>query len=473
MASTALADSTAEGGSSSKAAADQRAKWNVFLKSYGCQMNVYDSERMLDTLCADGYQVVSNPQDADLVVLNTCHIRERAGQKVYSELGKLRNLKNRRSNSGRPLKLAVTGCIAQAEGAEIIRRQPAVDVVIGPQSYHKISELLAQPTPRHGIVETEFPIESKFDYLPSPAGERLKSRGVSAYVTVQEGCDKFCTFCVVPYTRGGETSRPVISILDEIRNLAAAQVREVTLIGQNVNAYHGAGMSGGAASLADLLKAVADIPGIERLRYMTSHPRDMRDDLIALHADSPKIMPYLHLPVQSGSDRILDHMNRKHTAADYISIIEKVREQRPDIAVSSDFIVGFPGESEQDFRDTMALVEQVNFACAYSFKYSPRPGTPGGELDDDVTEDIKSRRLADLQALLDEQRRSFNQASIGRVVDVLFEKPGRQPGQLTGKTPYQQTLQVEAEPGLIGRICPVLLTEQRNNSICGTIVTSR
>lgn len=454
-------------GSGSNSSLETQPK--VFVKSYGCQMNVYDSTRILDTLNAKGYGEATDEQDADLVILNTCHIRERATHKVYSELGKLRILKQERAEKQRPLKLIVAGCIAQAEGAEIIRQQPAVDAVIGPQNYHKIGDLVDRPIPRRGIVDTEFPIESKFDHLPPPSRDRANQRGVSAFVTVQEGCDKFCTFCVVPYTRGAEVSRPVKSILEEVSDLVTAQVREITLIGQNVNAYHGDSNNGQSATLAKLLSEMADIPGVERLRYTTSHPRDMSDDLIEAHGNQPKLMPYLHLPVQSGSDKVLAEMNRKHTAAEYIDIVRRVRQQRPDIAMSSDFIVGFPGESEEDFRDTLRLVEQVKFASAYSFKYSPRPGTTGNELDDDVSQDIKSRRLSELQCLLDEQRRQFNQACVGKVLPVLFEKPGRHPGQIVGKTPYLQSVQVDGDMAKIGTSVPVLITEAGSNSFFGEL----
>lgn len=441
----------------------------VLIKSYGCQMNVYDSTRMMDALNSEGFRETDSEDDADLVILNTCHIREKAAHKVYSELGKLRKLKEARANEGRKLQLAVAGCVAQAEGEEIILRQPAVDLVIGPQSYHRIAGLVARPGSPNGTVETEFPVESKFDHLPAPDAARVRARGYSAFVTVQEGCDKFCTFCVVPYTRGAEVSRPVAGIVEEIRGLTSGQVREITLIGQNVNAYHGEDASGNNVSLARLIDLVAAIPGVERIRYTTSHPRDMDDDLIDAHKTNRKLMPYLHLPVQSGSDRILDRMNRKHTAADYAQIIEKVRQARPNIALSSDFIVGFPGETEEDFRATMDLVDQVGFGSAYSFKYSPRPGTPGAELEDDVPEDIKSRRLYELQDLLDRQRREFNDSCIGMVTEVLLEKPGRYAGQLVGKTPYLQTVQIEADQSLLGKVVPVLLTEAGSNSLFGKL----
>ncbi len=430
-------------------------------------MNAYDSDRMLDALAQKGFKQTGNQNDADLIILNTCHIRDRATQKVYSELGKLRILKNERVQSGHSLQIAVAGCIAQAEGKEIITRQPAVDMVVGPQSYHKIGEMIDQSAAATRLVETEFPIESKFDHLPLPAGHRLHARGASAFVTIQEGCDKFCTFCVVPYTRGAETSRPVASVVDEVRRLASGGIREVTLIGQNVNAYNGRTANNEKSTLAELLATVGKVPGIDRLRYTTSHPREMHDDLIQMHGTNKKLMPYLHLPVQSGSDRILEQMNRQHTAQDYIAIIGSVRAQRKDIAISSDFIVGFPGESEEDFQQTMNLVEEVQFASAYSFKYSSRPGTTGSEMEDDVPADVKSWRLRELQELLDRQRNAFNESCVGKTVDVLFEKPGRYPGQVTGKTPHLQTVQVEAGRDLIGNIVPVELIEAGPNSLFG------
>ena len=399
----------------------------VHIQSFGCQMNVYDAQRMADALAPDGYRETDAPEDADLVVLNTCHIRERASEKVFSELGKLRELKAERAAAGRGLTIAVAGCVAQAEGAEILRRQKAVDLVVGPQSYHRLPELLARAR-RRPVVDTEFPVETKFDHLPSPAPERIRARGLAAFVTVQEGCDKFCSFCVVPYTRGAETSRPVAGILAEIERLAAAGVRDVTLIGQNVNAYHGASDEGGACSFGRLVTKVAQVPGIARVRYTTSHPLDMDDDLIEAHGREPALMPFLHLPVQSGSDRVLAAMNRRHTAAEYLAIVDRVRRARPDIALSSDFIVGFPGESEADFDATLDLIREVTFASAYCFKYSARPGTPAAELAAQVDEDRKSERLARLQELLDGQRRAFNAATVGRTIAVLFERAGSPPG---------------------------------------------
>ncbi|MBN9064290.1 MAG: tRNA (N6-isopentenyl adenosine(37)-C2)-methylthiotransferase MiaB [Rhizobiales bacterium 65-9] len=440
----------------------------VFIKAYGCQMNVYDAARMADVMAPEGYGETAEMADADLVILNTCHIREKAAEKVYSELGRVRELKQARAAGGRPVEVVVAGCVAQAEGAEILRRAPAVDLVVGPQSYHRLPELVRRARAER-LVDTDFPVEDKFDHLPRPSPERTRARGVSAFVTVQEGCDKFCSFCVVPYTRGAEVSRPVAKIIADARALADAGVREVTLIGQNVNAYHGLDEQGRPAALADLFEAVARIDGIARIRYSTSHPRDMDDALIAAHRDLPALAPYLHLPVQSGSDRILAAMNRKHGADDYRRIVERARAARPDIALSSDFIVGFPGETDADFEDTMRLARDVNFASAFFFKYSPRPGTPAASLTDQVPEEAKTERLAALQALLDEQRFAFNEATIGKTADVLFERPGRHPGQIVGKTPWLQTVQVDAPASLIGEIMPVLITGRGTNSLFGAL----
>src|SRR5580658_3826566 len=362
----------------------------LFVKSFGCQMNVYDSRRMADTLAPQGYVETSAPDDADLIILNTCHIREKAAEKVYSELGRVRGLKEAAAAEGRRVVIAVAGCVAQAEGEEIIRRAPAVDLVFGPQSYHRLPQLLARAEREGKAVDTEFPLDDKFDHLAAPSAATIRARGVSAFVTVQEGCDKFCTFCVVPYTRGSEVSRPVHKIVSEVERLAQAGVREITLIGQNVNAYHGEDSNGQPQSLALLLDEVSAIDGIHRLRYTTSHPGDMNDDLIAAHGDLPKLMPQLHLPVQSGSDRILAAMNRRHTRADYVNVVERLRAARPDLALTSDFIVGFPGETEEDFADTLSLVDEIGFSGAFSFKYSPRPGTPGAEMNGQVDEDTKS-----------------------------------------------------------------------------------
>src|ERR1051326_1763822 len=441
----------------------------LFVKSFGCQMNVYDSQRIADTLAPRGYVETSGPEDADLVILNTCHIREKAAEKVYSEIGRVRRLKEAAAAEGRRLTIAVACCVAQAEGAEIIRRAPAVDLVFGPQSYHRLPELLARAERDGKAVDTEFPLDDKFDHLAPPSAQAVRGRGVSAFVTVQEGCDKFCTFCVVPYTRGAEVSRPVAKILAEIARLADAGVREVTLIGQNVNAYHGEGPDGRACSLAQLLERVAAIAGIERLRYTTSHPGDMDEELIAAHRDLKKLMPQLHLPVQSGSDRVLAAMNRRHTRADYLDTVERLRIVRPDIALTSDFIVGFPGESEGDFAATLALIGQVGFSGAFSFKYSPRPGTPGATMADQIDEGVKSERLHRLQAAIEAAQQAFNRRCVGRTIDVLFEKPGRYDGQLVGRSPYLQPVQVSAPASLIGDIAAVTITEVSSNSLFGTL----
>jgi tRNA-2-methylthio-N6-dimethylallyladenosine synthase len=436
----------------------------VFIKSYGCQMNVYDAERMADVLAPEGFGESVTMEDADVVVLNTCHIREKAAEKIYSELGRVRALKRGREAQGRDTTVVVAGCVAQAEGQEIIRRAPVVDVVVGPQSYHRLPELLRRGATSQ-VVDTEFPVEDKFDHLPAPSRAKTVSRGVSAFLTVQEGCDKFCTFCVVPYTRGAEVSRPVTKILDEACRLADAGVRELTLIGQNVNAYHGPGPGGGDWSLGQLLRRLAAIPGIARLRYATSHPRDMDDALIAAHRDLPALMPYLHLPVQAGADRILAAMNRRHTAASYMRIIDNVRAARPDIALSSDFIVGFPGETEADFADTLRLVDEVRFASAFSFKYSPRPGTPAADMTDQVPDAIKAERLARLQERLEAHRQAFNQGTVGRTVDVLLEKPGRHPGQLAGKSPYLQAVQLPGGGHAVGDVVAARITGVAANSL--------
>jgi tRNA-2-methylthio-N6-dimethylallyladenosine synthase len=441
----------------------------LFVKSFGCQMNVYDSRRMADTLAPQGYVETSVPDNADLVILNTCHIREKAAEKVYSELGRVRRLKETAAAEGRRVVIAVAGCVAQAEGAEIIRRAPAVDLVFGPQSYHRLPQLLARAEHDGKAIDTEFPLDDKFDHLAAPSSATIRARGVSAFVTVPEGCDKFCTFCVVPYTRGAEVSRPVPKIVAEVERLAAAGVREVTLIGQNVNAYHGEGSKGQPQSLAQLLEEVSAIGGIDRVRYTTSHPRDMNDDLIAAHRDLPKLMPQLHLPVQSGSDRILTAMNRGHTREDYVDICARLRAARPNLALTSDFIVGFPGESEEDFAATLDLIDQIEFTGAFSFKYSPRPGTPGARMDNQVDEGAKSERLQRLQAAIDRQQEAFNRACLGRTFDILFEKPGRHAGQLVGRSPYLQPVQVTAPASLLGEVATVTITEIASNSLFGTL----
>jgi len=442
----------------------QRKK--VHIKTFGCQMNAYDSERMAESLEAQGYAQTEDGEDADLVILNTCHIREKAAEKVYSELGRVRMAKERRKRDGRDTIVAVAGCVAQAEGQEIIARAPAVDIVVGPQSYHRLAELIeAAAVSGKGVVATDFPAEEKFAHLP----ERRGKAQPSAFVTVQEGCDKFCTFCVVPYTRGAEFSRSVEAILAEVKRLAANGTREITLLGQNVNAYHGAGPNGRDWTLAGLLRLLAQLPAIERLRYTTSHPLEMNDELIALFADEPKLMPYLHLPFQAGANRILKAMNRKHSAAEYEDAIGKVREARPDIALSTDIIVGFPGETDEDFAATLALAERIRFAQAFTFKYSARPGTPAADLDSQVPEDVKRDRLHQLQRLIDRDRHNFDRATVGRRLDVLFEGRGRKPGQIAGRSPYLQAVHAEGPEGLIGRIAAVDIEAASPNSLRGVI----
>ncbi|MEZ5786419.1 MAG: tRNA (N6-isopentenyl adenosine(37)-C2)-methylthiotransferase MiaB [Xanthobacteraceae bacterium] len=441
----------------------------LHVKSYGCQMNVYDSQRMADMLAPEGFAETTEPHEADVLILNTCHIREKAAEKVYSELGRIRRLKSRAAREGRQVLVAVAGCVAQAEGEEIIRRAPAVDLVFGPQSYHRLPELLARAADGRKVVDTEFPVEDKFDHLAPASRAMTKARGASAFVTVQEGCDKFCTFCVVPYTRGAENSRPVARLIAEVERLADAGVREIRLIGQNVNAYHGEGPDGRTWSLARLLYRLAEIAGVARLRYTTSHPCDMDDDLIAAHRDLAALMPQLHLPVQSGADRILAAMNRRHTSADYRAVIDRLRAARPDIALTSDFIVGFPGESEADFADTLKLVEAIGYAGAFSFKYSPRPGTPAADRADQVAEEAKADRLARLQQAIDRDATAFNQTLLGRAVDVLFEKNGRRSGQLIGRSPYLQPVQVMAPTSFLGEIAPVRITALGTNSLFGML----
>jgi len=443
----------------------------VFVKSFGCQMNVYDSHRIADVAVHQGYQEAARIEDADLVVLNTCHIRERASEKIYSELGKVREIKEERQSAGLETTIVVAGCVAQAEGAEIVRRQSAVDLVVGPQNYHRLPQLLRTARRRPGVVDTAFPVEDKFDHLPAPAPAAIRARGVSAFVTVQEGCDKFCSFCVVPYTRGAESSRPVAKVLAEIARLADAGVREVTLIGQNVNAYHGRDAAGGAFDLADLLGAAAAVPGILRVRYTTSHPNDMGEALIAAHRDNPALAPYLHLPIQSGSDRVLAAMNRGYRTRDYIGAVEQARAARPDIALSSDFIVGYPGESDAEFQETLDLVRAVGFAASYAFKYSPRPGTPGAQQKYQIDEAVKSARLAVLQQALEAQRQAFNHSAVGRTMPVLFEKVGRHAGQVIGRTPYLQSVYAEGDASLIGELVDVEIIGVGPNSLRGRLVT--
>jgi tRNA-2-methylthio-N6-dimethylallyladenosine synthase len=436
----------------------------LYIKTYGCQMNVYDSERMADVLAPLGYRLTDAPEGADLIVLNTCHIREKATEKVYSELGQLKRLKERGAAEGRPATLVVAGCVAQAEGEEIMRRQPAVDLVVGPQAYHQLPELIARAHRARGErLAAAFAPDEKFDALPA---ER-RPAGVTAFVTVQEGCDKFCTFCVVPYTRGAEWSRSPEAIEAEARSLAAAGVREITLLGQNVNAYSAEG------GLAGLIRRLAKIEGLERIRYTTSHPRDMDEALIAAHGEIEQLMPYLHLPVQAGSDRVLKAMNRAHTAESYLRLIEQIRASRPDIAISGDFIVGFPGEREADFEATLELVRAVGYATAFSFKYSRRPGTPAAAMPGQVAEAVKAERLHRLQALLEDQQAAFNAAQQGRTLPVLFEKPGRHPGQLVGRSPYLQAVHAQAPDRMLGQIVPVTIEAAGKNSLTGALQRNR
>ncbi|MEH6690583.1 MAG: tRNA (N6-isopentenyl adenosine(37)-C2)-methylthiotransferase MiaB [Pseudorhizobium pelagicum] len=437
----------------------------VFIKTYGCQMNVYDSARMGDALASEGYVPTEEMGEADLILLNTCHIREKAADKVYSALGRLRDMKKARNAEGQELMIGVAGCVAQAEGEEILRREPSVDVVIGPQTYHRLPDALRRARQGDRVVDTDYAVEDKFEHLPAAGKASIRARGVTAFLTVQEGCDKFCTFCVVPYTRGAEVSRPLRQILDEAARLAGSGVREITLLGQNVNAWRAEGPDGRTWGLGDLLYRLAEIPGLARLRYTTSHPRDMDDRLIEAHRDLRALMPYLHLPVQAGSDRILKAMNRRHTAVEYLRLIERIRAAKPDIAMSGDFIVGFPGETDSDFEETLQLVEAVNYAQAYSFKYSTRPGTPGADLPDHVPEDVKVERLERLQSLLLKQQAEFAKSCVGKVVDLLLEKPGRMPGQLIGRSPWLQSVNVDAKTSQIGDIIPVRIIGTGPNSL--------
>ena len=433
-------------------------------------MNVYDSGRMADVLAPLGYRSVETPEGADLVILNTCHIREKAAEKVYSELGRLKPLKSAREASGGRMIVAVAGCVAQAEGEEMVRRAPVVDLVVGPQAYHRLPELIARAHRGAGaVLDTDFPVESKFDHLPE-----VEARdGATAFLSVQEGCDKFCTFCVVPYTRGAEYSRPAAQVLAEARRLAGQGVREVTLLGQNVNAYHGAGPDGRDWNLARLIRELAAVEGLARLRYTTSHPRDMDDDLIAAHGEVPQLMPYLHLPVQSGSDRILEAMNRRHRGDDYRRLVERMRAARPDLALSGDFIVGFPGETDGDFAATLKLVAEIGYASAYSFKYSARPGTPAAAAPAQVEDKVKSERLAALQQLLDAQQDAFNAATVGRTLPVLFDRPGRKPGQVVGRSPYLQAIHVDSAPDMLGTIADVTVTAALANSLAGVVASGK
>ncbi|MDQ2094572.1 tRNA (N6-isopentenyl adenosine(37)-C2)-methylthiotransferase MiaB [Rhodalgimonas zhirmunskyi] len=434
----------------------------LYIKTYGCQMNVYDSERMSEALGGTGYEEVSSPDEADMILLNTCHIREKAAEKVYSELGRFKGLKAENPN----LKIGVAGCVAQAEGEEIMRRQPLVDLVVGPQAYHRLPEMEARLSNGAKVLDTDMPEEDKFEQLK--ARPKAK-RGPTAFLTVQEGCDKFCAFCVVPYTRGAEASRPVARVLDEARDLVERGVREITLLGQNVNAYHGAGPDG-EYSLARLIWALNEIDGLERIRFTTSHPNDMSDDLIEAHGQCEKLMPYLHLPVQSGSDRILKRMNRSHTRDSYLRLIERIRAARPDILISGDFIVGFPEESDQDFADTMDLIRQVGYGQAFSFKYSTRPGTPAAERKEQVPSDVADARLYELQALITQQQRARQDAMVGQTVGVLFEKPGRLPGQMVGKSDHLHAVHVsdcDAQPGDLRQ---VTIVDSGANSLSGVLI---
>lgn len=434
----------------------------LYIKTYGCQMNVYDSERMLEALGGQGYEETQTPDDADMILLNTCHIREKAAEKVYSELGRYKELKAEKPD----LKIGVAGCVAQAEGAEIMRRQPLVDLVVGPQSYHRLPELEGKAGNGQKAIDTDFPEEDKFEHLANRPKAR---RAPSAFLTVQEGCDKFCAFCVVPYTRGAEVSRPAARILDEARDLVERGVREITLLGQNVNAYHGAGVDGDEWSLARLIWALDKVDGLERIRFTTSHPNDMSDDLIEAHGTCAKLMPYLHLPVQSGSDRVLKRMNRSHSAESYLRLVERIREARPDILMSGDFIVGFPEETDQDFQDTMDLIREVNYGQAFSFKYSTRPGTPAAERDQ-VEEAVKTARLHELQALISTQQRAIQDQMVGKTVSVLFEKQGRFDGQMVGKSEYLHAVHVEHANAQIGELKNIRITSSGTNSLAGELV---
>jgi len=461
----------------------------VFIKTYGCQMNVYDSKRMADVLKPAGYEVSETSEDADLVILNTCHIREKAAEKVYSEIGRLKIAKQARAEDGKDMYIAVAGCVAQAEGPEMMRRAPAIDMVLGPQTYHRLPDMLKSAEEQRSggrmsarVLDTDFPVDTKFDHLP----EESDYTGPAAFLTIQEGCDKFCTFCVVPYTRGAEYSRPVADIVAEAKRLVASGVVEITLLGQNVNAYHGEAGDGEIASLGALISELDKIDGLGRIRYTTSHPRDMDDELIEAHRDIASCMPYLHLPVQSGSNSILDAMNRKHTREHYFKIIDKLRAAKPDLALSSDFIVGFPGETDQDFEDTMDLVRRVKYASAYSFKYSPRPGTPASVMEMQVPEDVKSKRLSALQALINEHQLEFNTNSIGKEMDVLLERPGKYEGQLLGRSPYLQAVHVDVSKAqntlaadadnpyseFMGKLVRVRISEAGPNSLKGELVSA-
>lgn len=429
-------------------------------------MNVYDSKRMADILSPLGYQETDAPDQADMMILNTCHIREKATDKVFSELGRLREHKEEREKTGAKVMIAVAGCVAQAEGDFILERAPYVDMVFGPQSYHELPEMVLKANGNERVIHTEFPSVSKFDHLP----DEHKSQGVTAFLSIQEGCDKFCTFCVVPYTRGAEYSRTAAEILHEAHKLSENGAKEITLLGQNVNAFHGEGPDGKTWGLARLIRAVAEIEGIERIRYTTSHPRDMDNDLIAAHGDVEKLMPFLHLPVQSGSDKILKAMNRKHTADDYRAVIEKLRAARPDLAFSSDFIIGFPGETDQDFEASLQLARDVGYASCYSFKYSARPGTPAANMQNLIHYHIASERLTRFQQLINEQQRTFNKNSVGQTMKVLFDRKGKREGQLLGRSPYNQSVYTAADERLMNQIVDIKITDGFENSLTGEIV---
>ncbi|MDA0908811.1 MAG: tRNA (N6-isopentenyl adenosine(37)-C2)-methylthiotransferase MiaB [Proteobacteria bacterium] len=438
----------------------------LYIKTYGCQMNVYDSARMADTLSPLGYVETSHLDEADMVVINTCHIREKASEKVFSELGRLRKMKSsRQEQENRNMTIAVAGCVAQAEGEEIARRAPWVDLIVGPQAYHTLPQLVSKldPTSRQAVINTDFPVENKFDFLP----EEHTPRGPAAFLSVQEGCDKFCTFCVVPYTRGAEFSRPVKGIMDEAKRLIENGSVELNLLGQNVNAWHGEAEDGQTWSFGRLLYALAELDGLKRIRYTTSHPLDMHDDLFDAHAEIPQLMPYLHLPVQSGSDRILAAMNRRHDRDTYFRIIDRLRDARPNMALSGDFIVGFPGETDRDFADTLNLIDRVNYASAYSFKYSPRPGTPAASHEDQIDEAVKSERLAGLQQLLASQQQMFNHSKLGEVMDILIERPASREGQKAGRSPWMQAVHFSENSGEIGDIIPVKIVAAYQNSLAG------
>lgn len=442
-----------------------QAHKKLFIKTWGCQMNVYDSNRMTDILSGLGYQQTETPEDADMMILNTCHIREKATDKVFSELGRMRPYKEQKELSGKKVLIAVAGCVAQAEGDFILERAPYVDMVFGPQTYHELPEMVLKASGEERVINTEFPTVSKFDHLP----DEHTIEGSAAFLSIQEGCDKFCTFCVVPYTRGGEYSRTAQEIVDEARRLVDLGALEITLLGQNVNAFHGTGPDGSTWGLADLIRKIGEIDGLERIRYTTSHPRDMDDDLIAVHGEVQKLMPFLHLPVQSGSDKILKAMNRKHTADLYRDVVERLRKSRPDLAFSSDYIIGFPGETDQDFEDTMQLARDIGYASCYSFTYSARPGTPAANMQGLVMPHVASERLKRFQALINEQQAAFNKTCEGKTMPILFDRKGKKEGQLSGRSPYFQSVYVKGNERLIGNIVNVKITEAYDNSLTGDI----